>query len=73
MDMKEENRLVAGVHVSEILFPYKVYEDTGFITPEGTTLLTLEAGFREKENAELYIRIKAEVCDKKYIVRSSDE
>ena len=56
-----------------VLLPFLVYEDCGMITPEGDPLLTLEAGFREKEDAELFANIKAEKSKKKYVIKGSME
>ena len=56
-----------------VLFPFRVYEDCGMITPEGDPLLTLEAGFREKDDAELFAKIKAEKSKKKYVIKGSME
>lgn len=56
-----------------VLFPFRVYEDCGMSTPEGNPLLTLEAGFREKKDAELFAGLKAENENKKYVVKSSME
>ena len=70
--MEESSKNVVEIgQTIEILFPIKVYEDTGFQTPEGTALMILEAGFREKEDAELFVRAKTAKCEKKYVIRGS--
>lgn len=61
--------ILAAGQITEVLFPFKVYEDTGLLTPEGTALLTLEAGFREKSDASLFIKAKSEKSDKKYVIK----
>lgn len=56
----------------ETIFPYKVYLDYEVGTPDGGgPLMVIEAGFREKADAEFYIEMKSKMDGKKYVLKSN--
>ena len=52
-----------------LIFPFQVFEDWGMEAPEGGAVMTLEAGFREEEDAEIFVDIKNKSTGKKYIIK----
>lgn len=75
-DMREEcmnQRVECRAVALDIYFPFRVYQDYGGPTPEGDPLLTLEAGFRDREDAELFVKVKSEIDHKKYVVKDNTD
>lgn len=58
--------------VVDFMFPFQVFQDCEMEAPEGGPVLTLEAGFREEKDAELFADIKKKSTGGKYVVRGTN-
>lgn len=73
--MNKKEKFLVFPNITDALFPYKVYREYSELKRDKDTevLRILVGGFRELEDAELFVKAKIEQTQKSYVIEHTKQ